>query len=81
MSRKKAQPDSSRSTRIVIQGDVSGNLIVGDKAETLPVLARRTRQDLLSDLESLAPVIHALGGEPAAAETFRAIQDVARWWP
>lgn len=43
--------------------------------------ARRTRPDLLSDLRALAPLIHALGGESAAAETFRAIQDVARWWP
>ncbi|MGC8947416.1 MAG: hypothetical protein ACP5N6_14815 [Anaerolineae bacterium] len=50
-------------------------------AETLPLLARRRRKDLLSDLRALAPVIHALGGKPAAAETFRAIQHVARWWP
>jgi hypothetical protein len=49
--------------------------------ETLPLLARRTRPDLLADLRALVPVIHALGGEAAIAETFRAIQDVARWWP
>jgi hypothetical protein len=49
--------------------------------ETLPRLARRTRRDLLMDLGALVPVIHALGGEAAIAETFRAIQDVARWWP
>jgi hypothetical protein len=49
--------------------------------ETLPRLARRTRPDLLTDLRALVPVIHALGGEAAIAETFRAIQDVARWWP
>jgi hypothetical protein len=48
--------------------------------ETLPLLARRTRPDLLADLRALVPVIHALGGEAAIAETFRAIQDVARWW-
>ncbi len=49
-------------------------------AETLPILARRTRRDLLADLRALAPVIHALGGQEAVAETFRAIQDVGRWW-
>ena len=49
--------------------------------ETLPHLARRTRPDLLTDLRALVPVIHALGGEAAIAETARAIQDVARWWP
>jgi len=49
--------------------------------KTLPVLARRTRPDLLADLRALVPVIHALGGGEAIAETARAIQDVARWWP
>jgi len=27
------------------------------------------------------PVIAKLGGAEAVAETFRAIQDVGRWWP
>ena len=49
--------------------------------ETLPVLAARTRKDLLADLCALEPVIAALGGAQAVAETFRAIQDVGRWWP
>jgi len=49
--------------------------------ETLPLLARRTRRNLLADLRALVPVIHALGGDEAIAETFRAIQDTARWWP
>jgi hypothetical protein len=49
--------------------------------EPLLLLARRTRPDLLADLRALVPVIHALGGEAAIAETFRAIQDVVRWWP
>ncbi len=50
-------------------------------AETLPTLARRTRRDLLFDLRALEEVVYALGGEAAIAETFRAIQDVGRWWP
>jgi hypothetical protein len=49
--------------------------------ETLAFLSRRTREDLLADLLALAPVIAALGGMEAIAETFRAIQDVGRWWP
>ncbi|MFN3763285.1 MAG: hypothetical protein ACK4WK_08815, partial [Anaerolineae bacterium] len=49
--------------------------------ETLPALAHRTRRDLLADLRALEPVIFALGGAEAVRETFRAIQDVGRWWP
>jgi hypothetical protein len=49
--------------------------------ETLPLLARRTRNDLLADLRALEPVVARLGGPEAVAETFRAIQDVGRWWP
>jgi hypothetical protein len=47
----------------------------------LHALARRPRRDLLSDIRTLAPVIAALGGPEAVAETVRAIQDVGRWWP
>jgi hypothetical protein len=35
----------------------------------------------ISDLGALAPLIASLGGEQAIAETARAVQDVARWWP
>ena len=37
--------------------------------------------ELMADLRALAPVISALGGSEAVGETFRAIQDVGRWWP
>jgi hypothetical protein len=49
--------------------------------KTLPLLAARTRKDLLSDLRALLPVLIALGGAPAVAEVFRAVQDVGQWWP
>ncbi|MCP4544324.1 MAG: hypothetical protein GY832_45010 [Chloroflexi bacterium] len=49
--------------------------------DLLLTLARREREDLLSDLCVLAPIIHILGGEEAIAKTFHAIQDVGRWWP
>lgn len=50
-------------------------------SKTLPVLANRTRSDLLNDIGVLTPVIIALGGEKAIVETFHAIRDVGRWWP
>jgi len=49
--------------------------------ETLHLLARRTRRDLLSDLRALSPLLAVLGGAEAVAATFRAIQSVGRWWP
>jgi hypothetical protein len=49
--------------------------------KTLPLLAAHTRNDLLDDLRALLPVLMALGGEPAVAEVFRAVQDIGQWWP
>lgn len=48
---------------------------------TLPRLSGRTRPELLSDLQVLAPVIGALGGPGGAMETFTAVRDVGQWWP
>jgi hypothetical protein len=49
--------------------------------QALRVLARRAREDVLSDLVALVPVIEALGGRDAIEETAQAILDVGRWWP
>lgn len=49
--------------------------------ETVHVLAARTRQNLLTDLRVLIPVIHCLGGTEALEEMADAILDVRRWWP
>lgn len=49
--------------------------------ETFPVLASRTRKDLLFDLCVLVPIIVRLGGAEAVTEIYHAIQDVGRWWP
>jgi hypothetical protein len=52
--------------------------------QTLPVLAARTRPDVLADLHSLLPVLAVLAGHNAPAqlrEVARAITDIARWWP
>jgi hypothetical protein len=46
-------------------------------ASLLYFLARRTWKDLLTDLRALVPVIAALGGAKAVAETFHAIQAAA----
>lgn len=44
-------------------------------------LASRSRQDLVSDLQGLEPVIAAIGGAEAVGETIRSIQDIGHWWP
>ncbi len=49
--------------------------------ETLNMSANRFRSDLFVDLDAMRPIIVTLGGEKAMVEAFRAIQDVARWWP
>ncbi len=49
--------------------------------ETILVSATRKRESLLWDLGALLPMIAALGGSEAMADTVRAIQDVGRWWP
>ena len=49
--------------------------------EFLQVLAAHSREDVLRGLGVLIPVIHSLGGSEAIIVTFRAIQDVGRWWP
>lgn len=43
--------------------------------------ASRSRVECLHDLRFLLPLIHKLGGDKAIVDTFRAIQDVCRWWP
>lgn len=50
-------------------------------AKTLRLSETRLRSSLLAELGALAPVIDALGGSEAIAETCRAIHDVGRWWP
>jgi hypothetical protein len=47
----------------------------------LPILSRRTRPNLLSDLTALMPIIHRLGGEKAIRDTLDAVQKVTKWWP
>lgn len=47
----------------------------------LLTLSRRSRNDLLADLEILGCLIGYLGGTSAIAETAQAIEDVGRWWP
>ena len=52
--------------------------------QTLPVLAGRTRPNLVVDFRSLTPVLVTLAGANAPTElgeVARAISDVARWWP
>ncbi|WBQ07071.1 ATP-binding protein [Kribbella sp. CA-293567] len=48
---------------------------------TLRELSSLGRPAFLSRLRPLGPVIEALGGQHAVAETVQAIEDVGRWWP
>ena len=47
---------------------------------TLRVASRRARDGVLSDLEALAPIIHALGGIDAVASAVNSIREVTKWW-
>ncbi len=46
---------------------------------TLRLATRRTRANLLSDIQSLVPVIAALGRQDIMPEVFHSIQDVGTW--
>jgi hypothetical protein len=47
---------------------------------TVARLATRTRPGFLSDLRTLTPVLHSVGGEQAFAEVFATIRDLGEWW-
>jgi hypothetical protein len=49
--------------------------------EVLALLAVRTREDMLLDLQALLPVILALGTDQVAGDMVAAVEDVGRWWP
>jgi hypothetical protein len=49
--------------------------------QMLPVLAGRTRRDLLADLRTLLPMFLRCGGAESAADVFTAIEEMGRWWP
>jgi hypothetical protein len=49
--------------------------------ESLSVLARRPRHELLTDLRVLVAPLSAAGGERAVTTTAQAIIDIGRWWP
>jgi hypothetical protein len=64
--------------------EVPGPVLSSLWSETLPLLAVRTRPELLADLRGLTPVLAALAGlnlPTELGEVARAISDVARWWP
>jgi hypothetical protein len=56
------------------------NLLFPVWKQTLHELSFRTRQNLLTDIKELVPVIEALGGQAAIASVGYAIQKVTRWW-
>ena len=48
---------------------------------SLPILAARTRNELLQDLLACVPILIKLGGSTAASQTYQAIRDIGTWWP
>ena len=88
LSISRAEDDTQRAEAWTESWVLWKQLIEVDKAgahqiwaQVLKSLVVRPRPRFLWDVGALAPVIAALGGEEAIAETFRAIQDVGRWWP
>jgi hypothetical protein len=77
-----ASPRVSRATLLAKLAPQMGNLplekIYPLWRETLTILARRTRKDLLTDVGALSPVLAVLGGGEAIHETMLAIEDVGR---
>jgi hypothetical protein len=49
--------------------------------ETLHFISRRSRENLLTDLAALIPVIFCLGGQVALEQMAYTILDVYKWWP
>ena len=49
--------------------------------DSLPVIAKKTRYEVLKEMHALAPAVSAFAGEGAVIEMARAIRDVASWWP
>lgn len=49
--------------------------------EVLENLFLHDRQDVLSIMILLVPMLHEIGGPEAMGEAGRAVLDVGRWWP
>ncbi|MHC5854060.1 NB-ARC domain-containing protein [Nostoc sp.] len=81
---KLIQSESNRASALTALAmplsEMPTTLLFTSWQQTLHELSLRTRQDLLSDIEKLVPVIFALGGQLAIAEVNCAIGNVTRWW-
>jgi hypothetical protein len=49
--------------------------------EFLVILARRSRDELLSDLQELSPLVGAIGGTVALQRSIASIENACKWWP
>ena len=49
--------------------------------DSLPMIAKKTRYEMLKEMHALAPAVSALAGEGALIEMARAIREVGNWWP
>jgi hypothetical protein len=60
--------------------ELSSQALGNSWSQILRVLSNRKREELLSDMEALAPAISLLGGAEGVEKTMQAIEDVGRWW-
>jgi hypothetical protein len=64
--------------------EVNGRSLLKDVGslfeESLPIIATKTRYEMLKEMHALAPAVSALAGEGAVTEVARSIRDVGNWW-
>ena len=61
--------------------ELPAHLLFAPWKRLLHDLAKRTRQNLLSDLAVLMPVVIVLGDTEAVEELTFSLLDVVKWWP
>lgn len=76
-----------------IRGNVSDvlaeTLVAGSKCTDLPekflkvvsILVNESREELVTHIYALAPVLHALGGTGSVEHAMAAVRKVSQWWP
>lgn len=73
--------DFNKLSEVWMQMDYEG--IRQDKKTwnyVIHILASRGLDDFLEDLEWLAPLLFATGGQKAIQETYEALRDIKTWW-
>lgn len=74
--------DRNSALRISISAlkELSSQALGTSWSQILRVFSNRKREELLRDMEALAPAISLLGGAEGVEKTMQVIEDVGRWW-